>query len=100
MVRCPTQVDTSVTQTAQFIDKFGKSCQILSDGGVGRSGQTQQKQAVSELIHAAGIGCAIDKSIGVTADLSNQSDPEGKSNEQDLARNRHLARFLAERAGR
>jgi hypothetical protein len=93
-------VDTNVPETGHFIDKFGKSSQTKPDVLVGRDGQSQQKQTLSELIYVAGIGCAIDKSVGATADQSNQSYPEGKSNEQDFARNRHLARFLAERAGR
>jgi hypothetical protein len=83
-----------------FFGKFGKYCRINSNRGVGLGAQSQQKQRLTELSYVPGIGCAIDKSVGDTADLSNQSDPEGKSNEQDFARNRHLARFLAERAGR
>jgi hypothetical protein len=93
-------VDTPVPELAQFLGKFGNSCGNKADELVGRFRQSQQKQILSELIYVAGIGCAIYKSVGATADLSNQSHPEGKSNEQDFARNRHLARFLAERIGR
>ena len=89
-VRGLTQVDTPVPELEQFFGKFSKSCRNYTDGAVGRYGQSQQKQILSELIYVAGIGCAIDKSVGATADLSNQSHPEGKSNEQDFARNRHL----------
>jgi hypothetical protein len=92
-------MDRVVPEVKQFFDIFGKSCRIFSDSRVGKSVQSQQKQEVSELYSLVGTESAKVWESALQPTHHQPSNPEGNSNEQDLARDCYYAGILAERPG-